>query len=167
MSSLLPYPLQSLTVLATWLVLNNTVAPGQVLIGTLLAVVLPLAVRRLVPVVVRARHPWLATRLLLRVAGDIVVANLQVALLIIGPERRLRPAFVRIPLDGTDPVGTAILAGIITLTPGTLSVDTFDEGRTLLVHALDVADAQALVASIKARYEAPLRVIFPGEAPAP
>lgn len=167
MSSLLPYPLQSVTVLATWLVLNNTVAPGQVLIGTLLAVVLPLGVRRLVPVVVRARHPWLATRLLLRVAGDIVVANLQVALLILGPERRLRPAFVRIPLDTTDPISTAILAGIITLTPGTLSVDTLDDGRTLLVHALDVTDAQALVASIKKRYEAPLRVIFPGEAPAP
>jgi multicomponent K+:H+ antiporter subunit E len=161
-SGLLPWPLQSVVVLATWLALNNTLAPGQVLIGVVLAVALPLTVRRLVPVPVNARHPWRAVRLLLRVAGDIVIANLQVAVLIIGPERRLRPAFVRIPLDGRDPVGTAILAGIITLTPGTLSVDTIDDGRTLLVHALDVADEAALVATIKARYEAPLRAIFPG-----
>lgn len=167
MSGLLPYPLQSLGVLATWLALNNTLAPGQVLIGAVLAVALPLTVRRLVPVLVHARHPWLAARLLLRVAGDIVVANLQVAALIIGPERRLRPAFVRIPLEGTDAVGTAMLAGIITLTPGTLSVDTLDEGRTLLVHALDVADEAALVATIKARYEAPLRAIFPGQEATP
>jgi multicomponent K+:H+ antiporter subunit E len=166
-SRLFPYPLQSLTVLATWLALNNTLAPGQVLIGVVLAVALPLTVRRLVPVLVHARHPWLAARLLLRVAGDIVIANLQVAVLIIGPERRLRPAFVRIPLDGTDPVGTAVLAGIITLTPGTLSVDTIDDGRTLLVHALDVADEDALVAAIKERYEAPLRAIFPGPEAAP
>jgi multicomponent K+:H+ antiporter subunit E len=74
---------------------------------------------------------------------------------------------VRIPLDGTDPVGTAVLAGIITLTPGTLSVDTIDGGRTLLVHALDVADEDALVAAIKERYEAPLRAIFPGPEAAP
>lgn len=162
MSRLLPYPLQSFAVFVTWLALNNTLAPGQVLIGAVLAVALPLTVRRLVPVLVHARQPGLAVRLLLRVAIDIVIANLQVAVLIIGPERRLRPAFVRIPLDGRDPVGVAILAGIITLTPGTLSVDTIDDGRTLLVHALDVDDAAALVATIKARYEAPLRAIFPG-----
>jgi multicomponent K+:H+ antiporter subunit E len=166
-SGLLPYPLQSLAVLGTWLALNNTLAPGQVLIGVVLAVLLPLTVRRLVPVPVHARQPWLAVRLLLRVAGDIVIANLQVAVLIIGPERRLRPAFVRIPLDATDPVGTAVLAGIITLTPGTLSVDTIDDGHTLLVHALDVADEAALVATIKERYEAPLRAIFPGPGAAP
>ena len=87
--------------------------------------------------------------------------------LIIGPERRLRPDFVRIPVDGMDPVGVAVLAGIITLTPGTLSVDTVDDGRSLLVHALDVANPAALVETIRARYEAPLRAIFPGEAPAP
>jgi multicomponent K+:H+ antiporter subunit E len=166
-SRLLPYPLQSLAILATWLALNGTLAPGQVLLGALLAVALPLTVRRLVPVPVQLHRPGLAARLLLRVAGDIVIANLQVAVLIIGPERRLRPDFVRIPLDGLDPVGTAVLAGIITLTPGTLSVDTVDDGRALLVHALDVADPAALVETIQARYAAPLRAIFPAEAPAP
>jgi multicomponent K+:H+ antiporter subunit E len=166
-SRFLPYPLQSLAILGTWLALNNTVALGQVLLGAVLALLLPLAVRQLAPVAVHLQRPAVATRLLLRVAGDIVIANLQVAVLIIGPERRLRPAFVRVPLQLADPVGIAILGGIITLTPGTVSCDLLNDGRTLLVHALDVADPEALVATIRARYETPLATIFPGPGAAP
>lgn len=167
MNRFLPYPLLSLAVLGTWLALNNSLTPGQVLLGAVLGLLLPLTVRRLAPVSLRNRRPAVAARLLLRVAGDIVMANLQVAVLIIGPERRLRPAFVRMPLELMDPVGIAILGGIITLTPGTVSCDLLDDGRTLLVHGLDVADADALIATIRTRYEAPLGMIFPARESTP
>jgi multicomponent K+:H+ antiporter subunit E len=98
------------------------------------------------------------------VLRDIVVSNVQVAWLILGPERRINPRFVWVPLDVRDPYGIATLAGIITMTPGTLSADLTDDRRFLLVHALNVADEGELIASIKARYEAPLRRIF-GETP--
>ena len=64
------------------------------------------------------------------------------------------------PLAIRDAHGVATLAGIITMTPGTLSADLTDDRRYLLVHAFNVDDEQALVASIKERYEAPLREIF-------
>ena len=65
-----------------------------------------------------------------------------------------------VPLDIRDPHGIAALAGIITMTPGTLSSDLTEDRRHLLVHAFNVDDEQGLGASIKERYETPLREIF-------
>jgi len=109
------------------------------------------------------RHPGTALRLGLVVLWDIVVSNVEVARRILGAESRMKPAFVWVPLAIRDPHGIAALAGIITMTPGTLSSDLSEDGRHLLVHALHVDDAQALVASIKSRYEAPLMRIFESE----
>jgi multicomponent K+:H+ antiporter subunit E len=94
------------------------------------------------------------------VLADIVVANLRVARLVLGPRSALRPRFVRIPLDITHPRGVNLLAAIITLTPGTVSADLGEDRRTLLVHGLAVPDERAVIAAIKARYEVPLREIF-------
>jgi multicomponent K+:H+ antiporter subunit E len=99
-------------------------------------------------------------RLVLTVLWDIVISNVQVAWLILGPERRIQPRFVWLPLEIRDPHGIASLAGIITMTPGTLSADLTEDRRFLLVHALNVSDEAALIASIKARYESPLRRVF-------
>ena len=101
-----------------------------------------------------------AGKLLLVVLKDIVMSNIEVARRILGPESKITPRFVWVPLDIRDPHGIAALAGIITMTPGTLSSDLTEDRRHLLVHAFNVDDEQALVASIKERYETPLREIF-------
>ncbi len=100
--------------------------------------------------------------LALVVLRDIVVSNVQVARLILGPERRIAPRFVWLPLTIRDPHGIVTLAGIITMTPGTLSADLTDDHRFLLVHALNAGDEAILIATIKRRYEAPLIRIFEG-----
>lgn len=160
MRRLLPSPLLSIALLVVWLLLNNTLAPGQVLLGALLALGLPLLTDRLRPERVRIRRPLKAVRLLLVVLVDIVLANIEVARRILGPEAALRPRFVWLPLDIRDPSGIAALAGIITLTPGTVSSDLTADRRYLLVHAFNCDDPAALVASIKQRYERPLMEIF-------
>ena len=99
-------------------------------------------------------------RLVLRVLWDIVVANLEVARLVLGPSDRLHPAFIELPLDIDEPFVATVLASIITLTPGTVSVDIDRDRRMLLVHALDVTDIPAAIDTIKRRYEAPLTEIF-------
>lgn len=160
MRRLLPSPLLSLALLVVWLLLNNTLAPGQVLLGALLALGLPLLTDRLRPERTRMRRPLRAARLLLVVLLDIVLANFEVARRILGPEAALRPRFVWLPLDIRDPYGIAALAGIITLTPGTVSSDLSADRQYLLVHAFHCDDPAALVASIKQRYERPLMEIF-------
>ena len=150
----------SATVLVLWLLLNNTLEPGKVLLGAVLAVLIPLLTIGLRPDQPTIRRPMAVLRLGLVVLYDIVVANIQVAIRILGPERHLTPRFIWLPLDIRDPHGIAALAGIITMTPGTLSSDLTADRRYLLVHALDADDPDAVCAEIKQRYEAPLMEIF-------
>ena len=84
---------------------------------------------------------------------EIVVSALGVAWLVVQPRLRLRPAFIEYPLTVTTDVQITLLANMITLTPGTLSVDVSDDRRTLLIHALDVADLEVLIGRIAAGFE--------------
>ena len=98
---------------------------------------------------------------MLLVMWDIVIANVQVAWIVLTrPNARLRPAWITVPIDLRQPEAITILAGTITLTPGTLSADLSDSGHSLLIHALDAADPDAIRDEIKTRYERRLKEIF-------
>jgi multicomponent K+:H+ antiporter subunit E len=160
MKRILPHPLLSLVLWLVWLALNNTVAPAHVLLGALLAGVLPLTGLHLADGTwPRLHRPGVALMLALRVLQDIVVSNVEVTRRVLGPESAIRPGFLRVPLDLTDDWAITTLAGIITMTPGTLTADVAEDRSYLLVHAFHVDDAEAIIASIKSRYEKPLREI--------
>ena len=159
-SRLLPAPGLSLVLWVSWLMLNESVSAGHLLLGAALALALPWFTERYRPDKPALRGGLTACRLALVVLADIVKSNLIVARQVLGPESRVRPAFVWVPLDIRDPHGIVALAAIITLTPGTLSSELSQDRRHLLVHAFHVDDAAALVADIKQRYESPLREIF-------
>ncbi len=156
----LPAPLLSATLLAVWLLLNNTLDPAQVVLAALLAVAVPRVTAKLRPDSPRLRRPLLVARLGLVVLWDIVLSNIEVARQILGPEEAIRPAFVWVPLDLADAHAIVSLAGIVTMTPGTLSAELSADRRHLLVHAFNVGDEAELIARIKARYESPLKEIF-------
>lgn len=157
---LLPHPLLSLALALIWLLLNNSVAPGQLVLGLLLGWLIPLFTRAFWPDRVRIRRPVVLLRLVGVLLYDIVVANLAVARRILGDPDRLAPAFVEVPLDLTSDLAISLLANTICLTPGTVSARLAADRRSLLVHALDAPDPAATRAQIKARYEAPLKEIF-------
>lgn len=160
MRNLFPAPLLSMAMFVGWLMLNTSLSVGHLLLALLMALVIPLAVERWRPDKARPHRALVALRLLLRVLLDVVSANIQVALQVLGPESSLRPGWVWVPLDLRSPHAMAMLAAIVTLTPGTVSSDLADDQRHLLVHALHVDDAAVLVAEIKSRYETPLKAIF-------
>lgn len=160
LSRLLPQPLLSVSLLAVWLLANNAASPGLVLLGLVLAVVIPLMTRRFWPEYPhRVRYKPLL-RLLGIVIADIVIANLRVALLILGPPARLRPGFFALPLRVRTPHAITMLAGIISLTPGTVSANVSGDQRTLLIHGLDLDDPAEAAERIRSRYERPLLEIF-------
>lgn len=156
----LPQPLASLSLWGVWLLLGNTLAPGQILLGLLLALALPLFTVRFWPDRPRLRQPLKIPAYILMLLWDITVANLTVARLILGPADRLRPAFIRLPLDLRHDFAIVVLANTISLTPGTVSADISPDRRSLLIHALDVENPEQTVALIKYRYERPLQEIF-------
>lgn len=156
----LPHPVSSVALWIIWLMFNNTIAPAHIVLGAILGITIPWMTRVFWPEHLRLSNPLVALRLFFVVLYDIVIANLIVARLILGPVSALRPAFVELPLQLQSPYAISALASIITLTPGTVSVYLSEDRRTLLVHALDVDDQNALVAEIRQRYEAPLKEIF-------
>jgi len=160
MSRWLPYPFLSSILFVAWLVLAMQLSVGHALLGAALAVAIPLFTRRFVDRPVRLRRPIVAVRLVLTVLWDIVVANVDVARLVLGAIGRLRPRFIVVPLDVTHPNAIALLASIVTMTPGTVSCDVRVAERRILVHALDAGDPDALIRLIKTRYERPLGEIF-------
>ncbi|MBL8251472.1 MAG: Na+/H+ antiporter subunit E [Candidatus Competibacter sp.] len=157
---LLPHPRIALALAAVWLLLANSLAPGQIVLGLLLGWAISWFCARFWPQTPRVHRPLALVRFVGVVLFDIVLANLAVARLIAGSPARLRPAFVRVPLALRSDLAISVLASTICLTPGTVSSRLAPDRRHLLVHALDAADPDELIATIKRRYEAPLREIF-------
>ena len=168
----LPYPRLSAILFVVWLLLANALTPAQALLAALFAYLLPLLMEKLIAHkllrqkfswrVPRVAKPWLLLRFAAMVGWDIATANFEVALRVLQPNSRLRPAFVEMPLQLRDEFTVALLMNVITLTPGTLAAQLSDDRRRLLIHALHTEDAVALVAQLQRRYEQPLLQIFTG-----
>ena len=155
-----PAPLLSAVLFLLWPLLNQSWSVGQLLLGALLALIIPWVTWPALSEDSRPRRPLVALKLFFTVLKDIITSNIDVAKLILGRESRIRPGFVWLPLTLTDPQGIVVLAGIITMTPGTLSADVSNDRRHLMIHALNVDDELALIDAIKSRYERPLLEIF-------
>lgn len=161
MTRLLPFPRTSAFLLVLWLVLNQTLAPGEILLGATLAIIAPLLLGALLPVGNYPRRIWVAAELSLAVLRDIARSNVAVAGIVLGINRREPTSgFVQIPLELRDPAGLAVLATIITATPGSLWADYDSNRGVLLLHVLDLIDENAWIRTIKGRYERRLLEIF-------
>jgi len=158
---LLPHPLLTIILAVVWTFLQNDVTAGMVVFGLILGIIIPVMTSAWWP---DRPHGFRVLRMMaycLLVIWDILVANVEVAWIILTRSNAsLRPAWVVIPLDLKQPEAITILAGTITLTPGTVSADLSDEGTYLLVHALDTDDPDAVRDDIKQRYERRLKEIF-------
>lgn len=156
-----PAPLLSVFLLALWLLLNQTVAFGQVLLGVALAIYGPYATAALRPTTARVRRPLAILRLLGRVGVDIVQSNIAVAGVILGGRKRHdNSGFMQIPLDMRDPHGLAALACVLTGCPGTVWAGLTEAGDVLTIHVLDLQDEAEWVDIVKNRYEKLLMEIF-------
>jgi len=152
-------PVLTGTLLVMWLLLNDSLSLGHVLLGLLFAVALAWSSGALRPLTPRIRQAHLALVLLAFVLRDIVRSNIAVARIVLGG-REVHSGFVNIPLDLTDPHGLAVLAGIVTATPGTVWVDHNAATSTLTLHVLDLKSETEWIDWIKQRYERLLMGIF-------
>ncbi|WP_299361471.1 Na+/H+ antiporter subunit E [uncultured Paracoccus sp.] len=161
MRRFLPHPLLSLMVILVWMALVNQFAWGSLVFAIMLGIIVPLLTAPYWPDRPGLRNPAMIVEYALIVLLDIVRANIDVARIILFlPTRDLRPAWIVIPLELESAEAITVLAGTITLTPGTVSSDLSEDGNALLVHCLHAPDPHAVVAEIKSRYEARLKEIF-------
>ena len=157
----LRFPLATGGLLLLWLVLNQSLSLGHVLLGIVVAAVGAWTLGTLQVPPGRMRRPAAIVRLVALVLVDIVRSNIAVARIVLGGHRGMTSGFVRIPLELRHPYGLATLACIITATPGTLWVALDEAEGILTIHVLDLIDHDAWIRTIKGRYERSLLEIFP------
>ena len=154
MRGLFPHPLLTFGLLVFWLILQQTLSLGHIILGTIIGIVAGLATSALGLEKPKLKKPWLIPQLFFVVTTDIIRSNLAVAWIILTRGEGPKSAqFLEIPLELRDPNGLAFLSIIITSTPGTVWVEYDDEASTLLLHILDVVDEQTWIDTIKNRYE--------------
>lgn len=158
---LFPHPFLSALLILIWMMLVNRFAWGSLVFAVFLGVVIPAITAPYWPDRARIHGVGKILRYILIVLYDIIVANIAVAKIVLFvPNRRLQPCWLTVPLRLTSPEAITVLAGTITLTPGTVSSDLSEDGRYLLVHCLHAPDPEAVLNDINTRYEARLLEIF-------
>ena len=157
---LVPRPGFSALLLFTWILAHESLAPKTLIIGAVAALILPVLTRAFWPEPFSVRRAGKLVAFLFLFAYDIIVANLQVARLVLGANARLRPAFLEVPIELENPLSITILCAVISLAPGTVASNLSGDRRTLLVHILHTDDSDGAIQRIKDRYEAPIQEIF-------
>lgn len=156
-----PHPFLTLVLTVVWTLLQNNVSAGMVVFGFILGIIIPWITSVWWPDTPKGfRLGKMATYSVI-VLWDILIANFQVAWIVLTVSNsKLKPAWIVVPLDLRKPEAITVLAGTITLTPGTVSSDLSDAGHSLLVHVLHTNDPDAVRDTIKTRYERRLKEIF-------
>jgi len=159
---LIPHPFLSLALVLIWIGLVNTFTLGNLILGTVFGLVIPLLTAAYWPDRPEIARPLKIVEYVLVVLWDIVVANVVVAKIILfRRERNIRSHWIPVPLDLTSAEAITVLAGTITMTPGTVSAMLSADGTAILVHCLHTDDPDAVRDGIKSRYERRLKEIFP------
>ncbi|MDX2485800.1 MAG: Na+/H+ antiporter subunit E [Pseudodonghicola sp.] len=161
LSRIFPHPYLTGLLTAVWLLLVNSYSLNSLLFGFLLGIVIPFLTRPYWTDRPELHHPLKIVEYFAIVIWDIIVANVVVAGIVLFKRNADRhPAWVCIPMELRSPEAITVLAGTITLTPGTVSADLSAGGHFLLVHCLDAPDPDAVRDEIKDRYERRLLEIF-------
>lgn len=160
MSRVIPYPLLIVSLILMWMALAGF-TPGQFILGTIVSLLAAQGLHALQPSTPRLRRWILIPKLIAIVLADIIRSNAAVVRLILNEGNHKRHSgFVTIPLALRDPTGLAVLAVIITSTPGTAWLDYSERRDTLMIHVFDLVDEQGWIDLIKNRYEYLLMEIF-------
>lgn len=160
LNKILPAPFLSLFLLVFWLLLQNTISAGLLILGVILAILIPLYTNRGRDFPATIHRPFKVVEYFVLLLIDILISNLNIAAIILMPSRKIKPALIEYPLDIVGEVPITVLASTISLTPGTITAEIRRDGRALLIHALNVHDPDKLIQSIKQRYEMRLKEIF-------
>lgn len=155
----LPHPFVSVMVGLSWIMLTHNLEATTLLMAVLLGIFIP---RLIQPFIARTPNiRWiLALKLFLVVLWDIIICNIKVAQLILGPTHKIHPKWFRVPLETEHEQVNVLLALIITTTPGTVTAGIDQDRGDILVHVLNTDNAEIDIQDIKDRYEKPLMMIF-------
>ncbi|HWA19978.1 MAG TPA: Na+/H+ antiporter subunit E [Devosia sp.] len=91
---------------------------------------------------------------------ELIVSAIRVSILALTPRLKLHPAIVSYPLSVSSDAEITVLANLITLTPGTLSINVSDDRKTLLIHCIDAESGEAAIDDISGGFETKVLEVF-------
>ena len=139
-----------------WIALTGSLSFENLLLGLVLSTVASVVAGRAPSWAGRLR-PTRVVRFALFYALQVMLSSARIAYEVLTPRLRAKPAVIAVPIDLPLPWQAALLANLITMTPGTLALDVSADGRTLYVHAMYAADPEELRASLKDQFERRVR----------
>jgi len=160
MKRLLPHPVLAGALLLLWLAMQQSAGLGHVLLGGAIAIAVSMAASAVIPEPVNIRRPLKFVQLMAVAGLDIIRSNIAVMLVLFHPRPKPTAGFIEMKLELTNTFGLAVLACLITATPGSAWLE-YDRNRsTVLIHVFDLVDADEWVETIRNRYETLLLEIF-------
>ncbi len=160
MRRLLPHPILTAFLLVFWLILQQSAGLGHILLGLVIAITASLATNLILPEPLVIKKPLKVLQLIAVAGVDIVRSNLAVMAILFNPRPEPESDFLEMRLELTNTFGLAVLACLITATPGSAWLEYDRERSTVLIHVFDLVDADEWVETIKNRYETLLLEIF-------
>jgi multicomponent Na+:H+ antiporter subunit E len=154
------YLLLNISLGLVWAVMTEKFTQENFLFGLGLGFLLLFLLRDVVGTKAYSKKVWQVTYFGLYFLWELLIANLHVAYEVITPKLHMRPAIVAVPLDLKSDFQITLLANLITLTPGTLSLDISPDKKTLYVHGMYVDDIDEFRRSIKQGFEKRVQELF-------
>lgn len=145
--------LEALALSLLWSFVTGNVTVANLVVGFVLGYVVLMFAERVPGFRSTATRIWKSVALLLFFLRELWASNLNVAYLVISARPKLAPGVVAVPLEVRTDTEITLLANLITLTPGTMSVEVSDDRRVLYVHGVDVTDRDGFIRSIKDGFE--------------
>jgi multicomponent Na+:H+ antiporter subunit E len=144
-----------------WAVVTGSFSIHNLLLGFAMGALSLWLVREQLPATLHRVRPLKLLLLAALFFKELSLSAIKVAIMVLRPNMRLRPGIFAFPLTLTRDFEITLLANLITLTPGTLSVDVSEDRKTLYVHALDCHDPAAERRAISTGFERRIREAFP------
>ncbi|UOQ46309.1 Na+/H+ antiporter subunit E [Halobacillus salinarum] len=136
-----------------WMFLSESYSFSTFVVGYLLGIALLFALRRFIPDSFYMVRVWKVIKLILLFIRELILANLDIVKLVYKPKLDIEPGIFALPTELTSNWEITLLANLITLTPGTLSIAVSEDHQTIFVHAMDVPDVEESINDIKSTFE--------------
>ena len=136
-----------------WMFLSGNFSANGFLIGFILGVLALFMMRRFFTSRLYLERVWSVIKLAVLFIKELVLANIAVLKVVLKPKLEMQPAFFKYETALTQEWELTLLSSLITLTPGTVVVHISDDNKFLYIHAIDAADIDETVASIRDSFE--------------
>jgi len=142
-----------------WMFLSESYSLASFLVGFVIGALLLLLLNRFIPDSYYFKHVKAIGYLIFLFIKELIMANIEVLKWVYKPKLNFEPGIIALPIDVKKNWEITLLANLITLTPGTLSVDVSRDQRFIYIHAIDLPDVNETIVGIKDTFEKAIREV--------